>query len=795
MTRYEKFGTYLDSQEESFSITFKKIEEIIEEKLPPLAYEHQAWWSNNDSHPLMNLILAKNWKSKNLNLDEQKIEFYKITEAETFYFVEKDFESTIKEKVPRQYLFDRFKILYKVLKNNLSNSFNEAESKVALWAPHGVVMKHQFLWFVRKNTFIEKPKDSIQFQLTIDTKPQGELSIGIWLDGEANKTRIHSLQKILENKKQFRDIIEQIPPSYYIGVKVDKNYSEIKLAQIDDKFIDIIIKELSKKKTEFYVRRYVTKKEAINYESKIISEISNTFDELVPISEFLGIWNKLNLIVNNNTTKDMVDENIQEIIDILEWKKNVILYGPPGTGKTYVANEVAKVFIPQNSENNPLTKSQENRRHTWKTLTTLVLIENKGKPLNYHEIADRILEKNIIETRGKTPHETLAKIMRDDIKENEDESYFRNPSTGMYELNIPMTFKKAAETILFANNKPMHYNDINNIAIENQFVNTEGESPEKTLGAVITKDIATNGDDSIFVSNGSGKFSLRRKNPVSSEIIESSDNNRIRMVTFHPSYSYEDFIEGIRPNTIDNHVIYVRKDGIFKDICENAQNNKNKKYLLIIDEINRGNISKIFGELITLIEENKRGKIFTTLAYSQKEFTVPENLHIIGTMNTADKSLIEIDTALRRRFAFIELTPKPDLKEMNRKVGNIHLGTLLGALNQRIREEDLRDKQIGHSYFMNISENDQENHKELQRVFKYEIIPLLHDYFYGDFELLEKVLGGKIISKNKLTINYDLINNWDNFEGELLKIIKRQQEPEKEIDQEPESKIPETSED
>jgi len=146
------------------------------------------------------------------------------------------------------------------------------------------------------------------------------------------------------------------------------------------------------------------------------------------------------------------------------------------------------------------------------------------------------------------------------------------------------------------------------------------------------------------------------------------------------------------------------------------------KYVLLIDEINRGNISKIFGESISLIEKDKRGTLNLQLAYSKDAFTVPENVYIIGTMNTADRSLIQIDAALRRRFAFYELMPKPEL--LTEVIEGISLQKLLEEINKRITEAGLREKQVGHSYLMDI-----QNLEDLQFAFANEIVPLLQDYF------------------------------------------------------------------
>ena len=322
--------------------------------------------------------------------------------------------------------------------------------------------------------------------------------------------------------------------------------------------------------------------------------------------------------------------------------------------------------------------------------------------------------------------------------------------------------------------------------------------------------------------------------------------NQIHFTTFHQSMSYEDFIEGIKPENVDEQIKYEVKNGIFKQISEyalyknetnfeeaygklikeilekdndylvlntpknkafrvnvNSNNNLNlytseninkqgtltkeklfkqinghqefngwegyvtsviqylkekhnlkinntsieKKFVLIIDEINRGNVSSIFGELITLLEEDKRKgnkeEIEVILPYSHDKFSVPNNLYIIGTMNTADRSVEALDTALRRRFSFVEMQSNPEklsnvtLKDAN----NVDLVKMLACINQRIELLIDKDHQIGHSFFINLK-----NLNSLRTVFKNKIIPLLEEYFFGDFGKIGLVLGENFIS-------------------------------------------------
>lgn len=216
------------------------------------------------------------------------------------------------------------------------------------------------------------------------------------------------------------------------------------------------------------------------------------------------------------------------------------------------------------------------------------------------------------------------------------------------------------------------------------------------------------------------------------------DKQRVEMVQFHQNYSYEDFILGYKPNADGGFEL---KHGVFYKFCKKALNTPDKDFFFIIDEINRGNLSKIFGELLMLIENTYRGKEIK-LAYTDELFTVPKNLYIIGMMNTADRSLAMIDYALRRRFSFFEMYPgfaTEGFKSYQLSLGNEKLDKLIQGiqtLNEAISSDDSLGNGfcIGHSYFCNQTEFSME---WLENVVEYDIEPMLKEYWFDDIQKYE----------------------------------------------------------
>lgn len=232
---------------------------------------------------------------------------------------------------------------------------------------------------------------------------------------------------------------------------------------------------------------------------------------------------------------------------------------------------------------------------------------------------------------------------------------------------------------------------------------------------------------------GVGKTFMAKR--LAYSIIGKKDQNKVKLIQFHQSYSYEDFIEGYRPT--DNG--FKLEKGIFYKLCKKAEANPTENYYLVIDEINRGNLSKIFGELLMLIESDKRGEKLT-LAYSEENFSVPENLYIIGLMNTADRSLALIDYALRRRFSFIRIEPAFENEKFEKVFSEKFDNNFSNVIEiiKKINEAIEQDKslgtgfKIGHSYFCPNIKDRKGNKKDIQDIINYEILPLLEEYWYDD---------------------------------------------------------------
>jgi 5-methylcytosine-specific restriction enzyme B len=246
-------------------------------------------------------------------------------------------------------------------------------------------------------------------------------------------------------------------------------------------------------------------------------------------------------------------------------------------------------------------------------------------------------------------------------------------------------------------------------------------------------------------------------------------DSTVRLCTFHPAYGYEDFLEGYRPVNQGGELTFELRPGIFKSMCSDASANPSHAYYLLVDEINRGDIPRIFGELLTVLELSKRG-MPVTLPLSGDLLSVPRNLHVLGTMNTADRSIALLDTALRRRFGFVELMPDVQVLGATALSG-VPLGPWLSALNGRIREHlgrDGRNLQIGHSYLMR-GDRPLQSFAEFRRALRDDLLPLIEEYCYDDWEALESILGSGLVNAATLSFAEELFE--EGREADLIQAV------------------------
>ncbi len=518
-----------------------------------------------------------------------------------------------------------------------------------------------------------------------------------------------------------------------------------------------------------------------------IDKLANNADgknSLILYSEFLKENNCEKSIEQLETCSK--GDNMENV----KYPLNQILYGPPGTGKTY--NTVIKAIEITNPE--LIQKDKDGNVENYELLKEKFdELKQQGQiefvtfhqSYSYEEFVEGIKPdlENGKELRYKLQNGIFKTICNNakELLETKVKYNFNKDNISVYKILIP-------DESLFAyciENDCVAINWGNDIDISNC------DSQEEII-AKIPEDFESR-KQCISQLN---LFKLWIDNDLKSGkdvivVIPGSMNTIKGIAKITGDYFYNYDIENghqqrkvdwIRKNiNISSDNIYNSKfvsptiTGMFNDkinwdtflnLINNKNNSKSSNAVLVIDEINRGDVSKIFGELITLIEEDKRiGKehqMTVTLPYSREPFGVPNNLYIIGTMNTADRSIALLDTALRRRFDFEEMMPKPELLSEN--IEGVDLEQLLTQINGRIKKDYDRDHQIGHSYLMGVK-----NKEQLERAYKNRILPLLNEYFYNDIDSVAKILNCKpndVSSKE----------NWFNILKEAQKPTKKDNE-------------------
>ncbi|MCV3454581.1 AAA family ATPase [Campylobacter sp. FU_520] len=445
---------------------------------------------------------------------------------------------------------------------------------------------------------------------------------------------------------------------------------------------------------------------------------------------------------------------------------NQILYGPPGTGKTYHTIDKALEILNENLENRDDKKVKfdeyvKNGQIVFTTFHQSYGYEEFVEGIKPHIDREENSKKIEYEIKDGIFKELCEKALDKKRKINNDISIDKNSKVWKISLGANASLRSEC----FEKNKIcIGWSDIPKNKDE-RFLNLGSNDKNSIISFVEYMQIG----DLVCVFNTSEtikgvgiitsdvKYNEDKKYQTYREVSWISQNDEINILDLNndkilvQKTVYE--LYRINPNDL---LAKISQPNNLEDVEDNTK----KKFIIIIDEINRGNVSKIFGELITLIEPSKRigeeEEIKVKLPYSGKDFGVPKNVYIIGTMNTADRSITSLDTALRRRFEFIEMMP--DVEELEKsKYKDVNLKKLLESINTRIEYLLDREKTIGHAFFIGI-----DNLEKLKKVFQNKIIPLLQEYFYNDYALIDAVLNENGMLEKQDT-NNDYLKNITNF--------------------------------
>ena len=501
------------------------------------------------------------------------------------------------------------------------------------------------------------------------------------------------------------------------------------------------------------------------------------------LPELKEMWSKLINGKENSETRDGGDE--KETMK-KEFDKNVIFYGPPGTGKTYTTAKRAVEICKTESEKELTDYSEIMKRYNELKEKNRIEFITFHQSYGYEEFIEGIKPK-VLNEDDKSENENSQEIeyeivdgifkefcdnARKAIIESKSNIYI-SPKAIVWKVTVRDEVKEDC----FANNHVRINFELgtagatkfNNEIKKGDIIITTNGSRTKINGiAVVT-------DGKAYTLNKAKSDTTTRNvswlvKGIDEDIYEINDKKILprKTVTKVPNMKVEDIIKLAK----EKKPTALSKEELSKIVIKE----NTKPYVFIIDEINRGNISKIFGELITLIETTKRtGKkecISTKLPYSKEEFTVPDNVYIIGTMNTADRSIALMDTALRRRFKFEEMLPDYHLLEdifVEDKGTKVNIGAMLKVINERIEYLYDREHTIGHAVFLEKMENDKINIdiNKLENIFKKNIIPLLQEYFYEDYEKIRIVLGDNAKDEDEQFIFAESIKPKDVFEGDI----------------------------
>jgi hypothetical protein len=456
------------------------------------------------------------------------------------------------------------------------------------------------------------------------------------------------------------------------------------------------------------------------------------------------------------------DPLLLEIAEALERKKQVVLHGPPGTGKTYAARRFAVWWLLARLGYPDPARALEDAKYFAQAERTLSTVQVTRKVwwavANPKEWTwDRLFVDGSASYRYGRVRRNFALAQPGDLVIG----YQSAPSKRIVALarvtKALGTHEGSEPTIVLAPVAPVR----NGPSYDDLAVNPTLAAAEplrlRNQGALfsLTPDEAEH-----------ALALIAERDPSVEEFVEHAAGvGPLTRLTFHPSYSYEDFVEGLRPAPSAAGTLNLKlEDGVFKRVCREARQQPGKPFLVVIDEINRAHIAKVFGELVTLLEADKR-ELSVTLPQSKERFAIPSNVYLLGTMNTADRSIKLLDAAVRRRFAFVELAPDPGLLGPGR-VGPLGLAAFLGGLNERLARAYGRERRIGHSFLMRDGAP-VATLAEFAGAFRQEILPLLEEYCYDDYGTLAGLLGGAFVDAEAQEIDRAMLGDAERLAAAL----------------------------
>ncbi|WP_150274836.1 AAA family ATPase [Paenibacillus tepidiphilus] len=489
---------------------------------------------------------------------------------------------------------------------------------------------------------------------------------------------------------------------------------------------------------EIPAQKYWAMKTVYELSKKQVLEWTNVTDQNKPVQRAAAEY----------TEED--ERFFAKLEQALERKGQCILYGPPGTGKTFMARKYIE----------------------WKHEKAKIMNPNPGRPAKvWLMIASANFDfqwESILNNGGTVPW-TLRSVKRNFLGAQQGDKILcykgsgkDNGLVGFAQVTAPFDGEHLHVKGSIRFEQAIPYNDFKHTP---EYLSTQaGKMNNRGSMFEVTEEF-TEWVRDYLLENGDQK---------AAEWLDMPEQQNVELCTFHPSFNYEDFIEGYKPAPGENGSVAFRLEkGLLMRMCEKARENPKIPYFLIIDELNRGNVAKIFGETITLLEKDKRG-VEVRLPQSKETFSIPGNLHLIATMNTSDRSIKMMDAALKRRFAFIECMPRYDL--LKQEVDNIGIssGDILKSLNNSLVNTQGRDKQIGHAYFMKNGEP-LTALADLKEVYELEIIPLIQEYCFDDYGLLAEIVGESFIDADHMEIRTSLFEQHEDvFGAELIKRFKAQ---------------------